>query len=164
MKRIVFFLLPILVFLIPFRVKPQGNLPTLDQVKLFRQLIGTWQRAGKTDTVAYYEIREFGNAFRQTNYRTIKGVTHLDILYSYRFSPQEGKFRLFGHTPDGAELSFLAWFVTENRILLERNKDFETLKPIHRNDVTLTSPTKLHVISYNREGGKMAETDWLKIK
>jgi len=52
----------------------------------------------------------------------------------------------------------------EGRIIPERNKEFETLKQLLRNDVTLTSPTKLHVISYNREGGKMAETDWLKIK
>lgn len=153
-----------LVLLSSGGIQAQTTQSGLDQVRLMKQFTGTWQQTGKTDTLFMFEMQQYENAFQQTNYHIVNGRKFIDVLYSYSFSPKEGKFRNVGHRPDGQYLFWFAAFTAENKLCLDQVQNFDSNKVIRKHEAKLKDADSFQKTATNAEGKIIEVTQWARAK
>jgi hypothetical protein len=136
----------------------------LNQLKLMEQLLGPWQKYEGKDTVLISEIQQYGNAFVETYHRIINGKKTWLSIWSYSFSPKEGKFKIFGLMSNGSYSTWIASFTSEKRWIQEQVQNFNTDKVLRKIELVLDTQTNLTVSRYNSDGIKTGEEKWIKVK
>lgn len=155
----------ILVFLLAgYRIQGQTTQPQLDQLKLIQQFIGKWQAPFPKDTITTMEFQQFGKAFAENDYVTVKGKESLDSKWSYGFSPKDGKFKFFAVYFNGNYQTWIGSFTSEKKWVQEMVQDFNPEKVLFRAEMVFESPTSISASAFDNKGAKIFEFKWSKIK
>ncbi len=135
----------------------------LDQLKLMEQFVGTWQMATGADTVIV-EIQKQGKAFIENDYTIKNGQKNWGSIWTYGFSPAEGKFKIFAVQSTGDYLTLIASFTTEKKWIQEIVQNFNPEKIIMKGEFVFETPTTATASSINSEGAKVEEYKLTKVK
>lgn len=156
----------IAVFLVFLSIGIQGQTieTQLDQLKLMQQFIGTWQTTFPNDTIVTFEMQQFGKAFVENDYVTVKGKEYLDSKWSYGFSPEEGKFKFFAVYIGGNYQTWIGSFTAEKKWVQEMVQDFNPEKVLMRAEMVFESTASISVSAFDMKGAKIFEFKWSKIK
>jgi len=142
----------------------QTTQPQLDQVKLMQQFIGKWQTHFPKDTITTFEMQQFGKAFVENDYLTVKGKESLDSKWSYSYSPKEGKFKFFAVYLNGNYQTWIGSFTSEKMWIQELVQDFNPEKVLMRAEMVFETPTSLSASAFDVNGVKVFEFKWTKVK
>jgi hypothetical protein len=135
----------------------------LDQLKLMEQFVGTWQMATGADTVIV-EIQKQGKAFVENDYTIKNGQKNWGSIWTYGFSPDEGKFKIFAVQLTGDYLTLIASFTSEKKWVQEIVQSFNPEKVLMRGEFVFETPETATATSFNSEGVKTEEYKLIKIK
>jgi hypothetical protein len=135
----------------------------LDQLKLMEQFLGTWQLLTGSDTVIV-EILKYGKAFVENDYSIKNGKKEWGSIWTYGFSPDEGKFKIFAVMSTGDYLTIIASFTTEKKWVQEIVQNFNPEKVIQRGEFVFDTPSTATAASFNSAGVKTEEYKLTKIK
>ena len=144
-------------------IKGQTVTSNLDQLKLMEQFLGTWEMPAGGDTVIV-EIQKFGKAFVENDFSVKNGKKDWGSIWTYGFSPAEGKFKIFAVQATGDYLTVIASFTTEKKWVQEIVQNFNPEKVLQRGEFVFDTPTTATATSYNSEGVKTEEYKFIKIK
>jgi hypothetical protein len=144
-------------------IKGQTVTSNLDQLKLMEQFLGTWQLPTSSDTVIV-EIQKYGKAFVENDYSVKNGKKNWGSIWTYGFSTNEGKFKIFAVMSTGDYLTIIASFTTEKKWVQEIVQDFNPEKVLMRGEFVFDTPTTATATSFNSEGVKTEEYKLTKIK
>jgi hypothetical protein len=136
----------------------------LDQLKLMEQFIGTWQAPFPKDTIIAFEMQQFGKAFVENDYVTVKGKKSLDSKWSYSFSPKEGKFKIFAVYFGGNYYTWIGSFTSEKKWVQEMVQDFNPEKVLMKAEMVFETTTSISVSAFDMKGVKIFEFKWTKVK
>jgi hypothetical protein len=155
----------IFVFLHFFSTGIQGQAAQtqLDQLKLMEQFLGTWQMPTSGDTVIV-EIQKYGKAFVENDYSIKNGEKNWGSIWTYGFSPDEGKFKIFAVQSTGDYLTLIASFTTEKKWVQEIVQNFNPEKVLMKGEFVFNTPTTATATSFNSEGVKIEEYKLIKVK
>ena len=145
-------------------VQAQPVATNLDQLKLMEQFLGTWQMETGKDTFLVAEIQQYGKAFVETVYRTIKEKKTWSSIGSYSYSAKEGKFKIFSLNTSGSYATWIASFTSEKRWNQERVENFNPDKILRKEELVFETPTSLIVTYFNSDGIKTREVRGIKVK
>jgi hypothetical protein len=135
----------------------------LDQLKLMEQFLGTWQLTASGDTVIA-EFQKNGKAFVENDYSVKNGVKNWGSIWTYGFSPDEGKFKIFAVQSTGDYLTLIASFTAENKWVQEIVQNFNPEKVLMKGEFVFDTPTTATATSFNSEGVKIEEYKFIKVK
>jgi hypothetical protein len=90
--------------------------------------LGNWQSDGGKDTLVVNEFQRYGKAFVETYYQIIDGKETWLSIWSYSFSPKEGKFKFFGLNSNGGYSTWIASFTSEKTWIQYRIQNFNPEK------------------------------------
>jgi hypothetical protein len=107
----------IVVFLLIFSIgiQAQTTQPTLNQVELMRQFLGTWQAKAGIDTVEVWEFQQFGKAFILNISRVVKSQKTPLNINNIVFNSELGKFKSFQLSTEGTYNTWIGLFTTEKK-------------------------------------------------
>jgi hypothetical protein len=153
------------VFLLFFSIGIQGQTDPKqpDQLKLMEQFLGTWQMTTGGDTLIA-EFQKNGKAFVENDYSVKNGVKIWGSIWTYGFSPDEGKFKIFAVQSTGDYLTLIASFTSERNWVQEIVQDFNPEKVIMKGEFVFVTPTTASATSFNSEGVKIEEYKFVKVK
>jgi hypothetical protein len=156
----------IFVFLmaITYRIQGQTSQPQLDQLKLMQQFIGKWQAPFPNDTISSFEMQQFGKAFIENDYVTVKGKESLDSKWNYSFSPKEAKFKFFAVYFGGNYQTWIGSFTSEKKWVQELVQDFNPEKVLMKAEMVFETTTSISVLAFDMKGVKMFEFKWSKVR
>lgn len=135
-----------------------------DQLKLMEQWLGNWQEEEKKDSILVIEFVQYGKAFVETDYRLINGKKSFYSMWSYSFSPEDDKFRIFALYPNGNSYTWLGSFTSEKKWVQELVQNFSPEKVLGKAEILFDTPTHITASIFNAEGVKTAEEKAIKIK
>ena len=135
----------------------------LDQLKLMEQFVGTWQMATGADTLVV-EIQKQGKAFVENDYTVKNGQKNWGSIWTYGFSPDEGKFKIFAVQSTGDYLTLIASFTTEKKWVQEIVQNFNPEIILMKGEFVFDTPTTATASSINPEGVKVEEYKLTKVK
>jgi hypothetical protein len=161
-----FYLITVIVlflFIISNQIQGQATQVQLDQLKLMEQFLGTWQLATSGDTVIM-EIQKYGKAFVENDYSIKNGKKTWGSIWTYGFSPDEGKFKIFAVQSTGDYLTLIASFTTEKKWVQEIVQNFNPEKVLMKGEFVFDTPTTATATSFNSEGVKIEEYKATKVK
>jgi uncharacterized protein YcnI len=141
----------------------QNVASNLDQLKLMEQFLGTWQMPTSGDTVIV-EIQKYGKAFVENDYSIKNGGKNWGSIWTYGFSPDEGKFKIFAVQSTGDYLTLIASFTTEKKWVQEIVQNFNPEKVLMKGEFVFNTPTTATATSFNSEGVKIEEYKLIKVK
>jgi len=142
----------------------QTTQPQLDQLKLMQQFIGTWEAPFPNDTISSFEMQQFGKAFVENDYVTVKGKKSLDSKWMYGFSSKEGKFKFFVVYFGGNYQTWTGSFTSEKKWVQEMVQDFNPEKVLMKAEMVFESTTSISCLAYDMKGVKIFEFKWSKVK
>jgi hypothetical protein len=145
-------------------IQGQTIQPQLDQLKLMQQFIGKWQAPFPNDTITTFEMQQFGKAFVENDYVTVKGKESLDSKWSYSFSPKEGKFKFFAIYFGGNYQTWIGSFTSEKKWVQELVQDFNPEKVIMKAEMVFETATSISASAFDMKGVKIFEFKWSKVK
>jgi hypothetical protein len=156
----------ILVFLliISYGIQAQNVTTSLDQFKLQQQFIGTWQASIGKDTVEIWECHQNGKAFTTNVYQVIRGQKTPLYNNYYTYSPEEGKTKGFAIWNDGGYVTWIGLFTTDKKSNGSMLVDFNPGTVIGKYETIFKNPNEWTWIYYNKDGIKMPELQFVKIK
>ena len=93
-------------------MQAQTIVSDLDQLTLMEKFLGNWQLDADKDTVIVNDFQQYGKAYVETYYQIINGKKTWLSLWSYSFSPKEGKFKFFGLNSNGGYSTWIASFTS----------------------------------------------------
>ncbi|HBC77647.1 MAG TPA: hypothetical protein DCZ51_03400 [Bacteroidales bacterium] len=144
-------------------IQGQNDQKQFDQLKLMDQFLGTWQMTTGGDTLIA-EFQKNGKAFVENDYSVKNGVKNWGSIWTYGFSPDEGKFKIFAVQSTGDYLTLIASFTSERKWVQEIVQDFNPEKVIMKGEFVFESSETATATSFNSEGVKTEEYKFLKIK
>lgn len=151
-------------FLFPYiGIRGQTVQSGLDQLKLMEKFVGTWQLVANSDTVLM-EIQKYGKAFVENDYIVKAGKKVWGSIWTYGFSPDEGKFRIFAVQVTGDYLTVFGSFTSENKWVQEIVQNFTPDKVLQKGEFEFITPTVANAAAYNSAGIKTEEYTVTKIK
>ena len=136
---------------------------SLDQLKLMEQFVGTWQLTTGSDTVIA-EFQKYGKAFVENDYSVKNGKKAWGSIWTYGFSPDEGKFKIFAVMLTGDYLTIIGSFTAEKKWVQEIVLNFIPEKVLQRGEFVFDAPTIATATSFNSHGVKTEEYKFIKIK
>jgi hypothetical protein len=140
----------------------QTNVSNLNQLKLMEKFLGNWQLDGDKDTLVVNEFRQYGKAFVETYYQIIDGKKTWLSIWSYSYSPKEGKFNFFGLNSNGGYSTWIASFISEKIWIQHRVQNFNPEKVLGKAEIKLYDSDHIMVTFYNSAGVKTVEQKWFK--
>jgi len=144
-------------------IQGQTTLPQLDQLKLMEQFVGTWHLQTSSDTIIV-EIQKNGKAFIENDYEVKNGEKIWGSIWTYGFSPNEGKFKIFAVQATGDYLTLIGSFITEKKWVQEIVQNFNPEKVLMKGEFVFDTPTSATATSFNSEGIKTEEYKFIKVK
>jgi len=153
----------VFLLLISYGIQGQTTQPQLDQLKLMEQFLGTWHLLTNSDTVIV-EIQKYGKAFVENDYDLRNGKKNWGSIWTYGFSPDEGKFKIFAVQSTGDYLTLIASFTTEKKWVQEIVQNFNPGKVLMKGEFVFDTPTTATATSFNSEGVKTEEYKLIKVK
>jgi hypothetical protein len=155
----------IAVFLLFLTIGTQGQTtqPQLDQLKLMEQFVGIWHLLTSSDTVIV-DIQKYGNAFVENDYELKNGKKNWGSIWTYGFSPDVGKFKIFAVQSTGDYLTLIASFITEKKWIQEIVQNFNPEIVLMKGEFVFDTPTTATATSFNSEGVKTEEYKLIKVK
>lgn len=142
----------------------QTNVSNLDQLKLMEKFLGNWKLDGDKDTLVANEFQQHGKAFVETYYQIIDGKKTWLSIWSYSFSPKEGKFKFFGLNSNGGYSTWIASFITEKIWIQHRVQNFNPEKVLGKAEIKFVDPDHITVTFYNAADVKTVEQRWCKVE
>jgi len=136
----------------------------LDQLKHMEKLLGNWQLDGDKDTLVVNEFQRYGKAFVETYYQIIDGKKTWLSIWSYSFSPKEGKFNFFGLSSNGGYSTWIASFTSENIWIQYRVQNFNPEKILAKAEIKFIDPDHITVTFYNSANMKTGQQRWSKVE
>lgn len=167
MKTKTFFLTNLMfVFLLTYSagIHAQTTASNLDQVKLMKQILGTWQGDVGKDTVEVREHQQYGKSFTSNVSLVIKGTKSPFYMASYCFDSKEGNIKGFILYANGDYLTFIAKWTTEKKFHIDVVQNFKPESLVRKVDYLVESPAKITRTIYNPAGIKTGEFKFNKIK
>jgi hypothetical protein len=156
----------IFVFLFFLTDGIQGQ-PTqqIDQVKLMKQMIGTWQANKGKDTVEVWECSQYGpQAFVINVSLIIKGQKVPFYINNVSFNPREGKLRGFSLYVDGTYGTWIGGYTSETKSEGVLAQDFVPQPSWGKYVTLLKNPKEYNWVFYNGNGVKTSDLLFVKVK
>lgn len=135
-----------------------------DQLKLMENFLGKWQLDGGRDTLVVNEFQQYGKAFVETYYQIIDGKKTWLSIWSYSFSPKDGKFKFFGLNSKGGYSTWIGSFTTGNTWIRYRVQNFNPEKVLAKAEIKLIDHDHIKVTFYNSADVKTGEQRWAKVE
>jgi hypothetical protein len=127
------------------------------------QFLGIWQLTTSSDTVIA-EFQKYGKAFVENDYSVKNGKKEWGSIWTYGFSPDEGKFKIFAVMLTGDYLTIIGSFTSEKKWVQEIVQNFNPEKVLQRGEFAFDTPTTATATSFNSQGVKTEEYKFIKIK
>lgn len=164
MKKLCLTMTAVFFLVCSIGVQAQATQAQLNQMELMKQFLGTWQATFPNDTIVTFEMQQFGKAFVENDYVTVKGKEYLDSKWSYGFSPEEGKFKFFAVYIKGNYQTWIGSFTSEKKWVQEMVQDFNPEKVLMKAEMVFETTTSISVSAFDMKGVKIFEFKWSKIK
>jgi len=145
-------------------LQAQTNLSNLDHLKLMEKFLGNWQLDDDKDTLVVNEFKQYGKAFVETYYQIIAGKKTWLSIWSYSFSPKEGKFKFFGLNSNGGYSTWIAYFSSEKTWIQYRIQNFNPEKVLAKAEIKFIDSDHIMVTFYNSTDVKTGEQRWSKVE
>lgn len=153
----------VFLMLVSIGIQGQTGQTQLDQLKLMEQFLGTWQMTASGDTVIA-EFQKIGKAFLENDYSVKNGVKNWGSIWTYGFSPDEGKFKIFAVQSTGDYLTIIGSFTSERKWVQEIVQNFNPEKVLMKGEFVFVTPATATATSFNSEGVKIEEYKFIKVK
>jgi hypothetical protein len=124
MKRILIIMITLSLLTGINGIHAQTTAAKLDQVKLFKQMHGTWQYEFAPDSFIIWEIKPYGNGFEGYYKFTTKGEPYREVKQLSGFTPDRETFATFTLFPGGGFIVFTGKFTSRNQLYSEA-RDFD---------------------------------------
>lgn len=167
MKTKTFFLTNLMfVFLLTYsaRIQAQTTSSSLDQFKLMKQMLGTWQGEVGKDTVEFREHQQYGKSFTSDVSLIIKGTKSPFYRASYTVDSKEGNIKGFILYANGDFLTFIAKWTSDKKFHIDVVQNFKPESLVRKVDYLVDGPSKFMRTTFNSAGIKTAEYKFSKIK
>ena len=127
------------------------------------QFLGMWQLTTSSDTVIA-EFQKYEKAFVENDYSVKNGKKEWGSIWTYGFSPDEGKFKIFAVMLTGDYLTIIGSFTSEKKWVQEIVQNFNPEKVLQRGEFVFDTPKSATATSFNSQGVKTEEYKFIKIK
>ena len=138
--------------------------PKLNQLELVRQFIGKWQSVVGKDTTDIIEYQQFGNAIVSRCNRFIKGKEFPLFALDAGFSAESNQLKVFVLFSSGDYVTVNCSFKTARKLTGEYLPDFNQEVVISRFEDEFISPDEYKSTTYDKDGAKIEEVKWTRIK
>jgi hypothetical protein len=136
----------------------------VDQLKLMKMYIGTWQANRGKDTVEVWDFKPYGSqAFIVEIYQTVKGKNIPVSFNPVSYDPKTGKFYGFTLLISGYYGTWIGSFTTETKFNGDMVQNFNPQPVYGRLENIFISPKEWTWIGYNNEGKKFLELHFVKV-
>ena len=143
----------------------QGQTTQLDQVKLMKQMVGTWQANHGKDTVEVWECRQYGpQAFVIDVSWIIKGKKVPLYINNIGFNPKEGKLKGFTLYTDGTYGTWIGAYTSETKSEGVLAQDFVPQLSWGKYETLLKNSKEYNWLFYNSNGVKTVDLQFVKVK
>lgn len=142
----------------------QTDVSNPDQLKLMEKFLGNWQLDSDKDTLVVSEFQRYGKAFVETYYQIIDDKKTWLSIWSYSFSPKDGKFKIFGLNSNGDYSTWIASFTSEKIWIQHRVQNFNPEKVLGKAEIKFIDPAHIIVTFYNAADVKTGEQRWSKVE
>jgi len=137
----------------------------VDQQKLMKQYIGTWQAITGKDSVEVWDFKLYGSqAYVVEVTQTIKGKKSPVSFNSISYNPEAGKFFGFTLLTSGYYGTWIGSFTSETKFSGDMVQNFNPQPVYGRLENTFINPKEWTCTGYNNEGIKTMELHFVKVK
>jgi len=152
------------LFLNFYRVQAQTNQPNLNQQELMQQFIGTWQANLNKDTVEVWDYQQYGKAIIANVYFVVKGRKIPQVVINLGFNQKENEFKIYTLGQDGGYQTLIGVFLSNNKFVASCVQDYNSNVLFYRNEHTFINANERTLIRYNKDGAKLSERQFTKVK
>lgn len=121
----------------------QQSTTKLNQQELMNKFVGSWQVTPAKDTIGGIQFERYGKAFIASDFVIINGVKTLTDRWLIGYSEEDDNFRMFGLFEDGGYGSRTASFISENKFVQLKVREFDTSKVFGSVELVLDTPTSM---------------------
>ena len=137
------------------RIEAQTNDPELDQVKLLKQFVGTWENEYKQDTSVIWMLKSYGKGLEATYKIATKGKTLREAKQLVGFNKELSEFANFTLIEDDGVVIFRGKFIAKNKLWLEARDKNNPEKALSREIYEFKNPDMFTV---TKEFGRYGAT------
>ena len=164
MKKILIGLIAVFLLIFSNGIQAQDAAKDLDQLKLMKQFLGEWQMNPVNDTIYGWELKQYGNAYEETDYMIVNGEKSIDSFWSYSFKPERNNFITFAAFVGGGYQLFIGSFTAENKYCQKNVDNFESQKVLNKAEFVFDTPTSITATIFSSDGVKKEEIKFSKVK
>lgn len=146
------------------QIQAQTAKSNLDQVKLNKQKLGTWEAKGDKDTIWVREQQEYGKAYTTNVYYVVKGTKSPFYVSSSIFDPKEGKFKGFTIYARGDYSTWIGLWTTDKKFNINGVQNFNPETVLGKVEYVYETPTSMTENRIRATGVKMPELKYKKVK
>lgn len=132
------------------RMQAQTSETNIDQIELMKSSMGLWQTLVNTDTVEYWDQRQYGKGFIANAYLVVKGETIPQHINIYSFDPRIGKFKGYIMWQNAGFATWIGSYTTETKYHVDFATDYNPEKIWGSFDMIFTDSTSrnhLHFVN-----------------
>jgi hypothetical protein len=167
MKTKTFFLTTLVFILLLFcsnSTQGQTTKPKLDQIKLMKHFLGTWQRTLGKDTIELWESKLYGTAIITNVSLDIKGKKSPSSIINDGFDDRDGKLKGFSLKPNTDFETWIGEFTSEDHLIGTGLDSFNPDKVLYKFEFVFINPNEFTGTTYNKDGGNKREYKFTKVK
>ena len=132
------------------RIQAQNSETNINQIELMKSSMGLWQTLVNTDTVEYWDQRQYGKGFIANAYLVVKGETIPQHINIYSFDPRIGKFKGYIMWQNAGFATWIGSYTTETKYHVDFATDYNPEKIWGSFDMIFTDSTSrnhLHFVN-----------------
>jgi hypothetical protein len=165
MKQIcITILVVVFMQIISSEVNAQNTTPTLDQVKLMQQFIGSWQAKSGKDTLEIWEFHQYGKAFIINVSQVVNRQKTSLYINNIAFSSKEWKFKGFALWPNGSYSTWIGAFTSDKIFKGDMVQNFNPETAYIKLQNVFKNPNEWTLTHTNKDGVKILEYKFTKVK
>jgi len=145
-------------------IQAQTAKSNLDQAKLMRQALGTWEANVGKDSVLVHETQQYGKSFIQNVYYNIKGKKTPYYTDNFCIDSKEGNIKGFVLFANGEYGTWIGLWTTEKKIHVDVVQNFKPETVLFKVENVYETPTKMTFTFFNTDGKKTGELKFNKVK
>ena len=145
-------------------IQAQTAKSNLDQVKLNKQKLGTWEATADKDTIWVREYQEYGKAYTTNVYYIVKGTKSPYYISNSSFDSKDGKFNGFTRYANGKYTTWIGLWTTEKKFSIDVVQNFKPESISAKNEYVYETPTSLIETRFSATGAKTIERKYKKVK
>ncbi len=164
MKKTLNIMLSLLIIVsFSLNVSSQSDQKNLDQVKLLKQFIGTWEAEAGKDSTWLWEITPSNKGYVHAFYLKVKGKTVETLPGIFGFGDEYRNTNLLILYPDGFISRDIGGFVSDNKYVAERFYPQDEKTGLGTWEGTFLTTDKLSTI-WKVQGVKIIEYIYIRVK